>query len=345
MAAETHDDEFGTAAGRRGRDVVGGVFVFVAAAAMAGWAALELRVAGGLELDDPQVALAATAGALAVAGLLLSWTRLGRGVMLVVGLSVASQAVAAVVLAVGVVGVAGRAGAPPPLHPLPIVAALAAVAGVGATTWGHRVRRTLGRRQLVGTTVATVLGLVAVGMPSLPVYPVGDPASIPSRAAPFVVNLVGAVLVALLATAALRTSRWEALGQAGAALVLLGGQTWAEWLFGAATTLTTPIVVAALAATTLVVVVAAAGAGATAEPEVRTSTPSRPPPRTGTEGAMRGDDPDPTPVLVDDVHPPPPPRDRTDARPAAEDQRGPDDTEVVEAVDPTMVIEDERDRT
>lgn len=345
MTTETADEAPGSGASRRGRDVVAGVFVFVAAAAMAGWAMLELRAAGRLVLDDPQVAPAAVALALAVPGLLLSWTRFGRGIMLVVGLAVASQAVAAVVLALGVVGVTGRPGAPAALHPLPIVAALAGIVGVGVATLASRVRRTLGRRQLVGTTVATVLGLVAVGMPRLSVYPVGDPASITSRAAPFVVNLVGAVLVALLATAALRTSRWEALGQAGAAMALLGSQTWAAWLVDAPAAFTTPIVVGVLVAATLVVVVAAAGARANDPAHLGPSVPSRPPPPTDVERVARGRDPDPTPILGDDLPPPPPSRDRTDVLPPVEDRRGPDDTEVVETVDPTLVIEDDPDHT
>lgn len=249
------------ASGDRLRGIIAGVFVVAGVAALGTWLVTTPAVATTAVdlMRDPQASLIMVTGGVAVIGMMLAWTHAGRAVVAVAGLAVVAQATAIVVMALGGVGVIGRSGAPAPLSAWPIVAGLAGVVGTITVVWGVAPRHTIGRRQVVGAVGATVLGVTAMGLPTTAVYAVGDPGGVARRAAPFVVDLVVGVVVAMLATSPLRARRTAAMGQAAAALALLGSHTWFEATVGSVELVGLPVVVVGMAAGTVLLVALTAG--------------------------------------------------------------------------------------
>ena len=233
------------------RGFLGGMATVFAGGAMGLWLATtpQLRYLGrGLALD-PQGVMVLAAIVLAVVALLVAWSEFGRAMVVVTGLVLAGQGLLATVMALGGLGITGRPGAPTSLSVWPILAVMLGTVGAVAVLWGTHEAATIRRRQLLGSGAATLLAVAAVGVPSLQLS-VAGPATAPAMttAGPFVAQGLVGLLVMLLATAGFRRRRAAAMGQAVAAIALLGADVWWQSLAPASGALTRDQGIAALLA-------------------------------------------------------------------------------------------------
>jgi len=167
--------------------------------------------------------------------------------VVVAGLVLAAHGLLATAMAMGGLGVTGRPGAPTTVSVWPIMAVFLGVAGAVVILWGVRHEVTIRRRHLLGSGMATLLAVAAVGVPTIPLS-VAGPATTPAMttAAPFVAQGLVGLLVTLLAMAGFRARRTVALGQAVAAIAVLGADVWWQSLGSATSTLTRDQAVAAV---------------------------------------------------------------------------------------------------
>jgi hypothetical protein len=260
------------------RGFVGGLATLLAGGAMGLWMATtpQLRALGrGLALD-PQAVMVLAAIVVAFVALLLAWSAFGRAMVVVTGLVLAGQGLLATVMALGGLGITGRPGAPTSLSVWPILGALLGTTGAVVVLWRTQEEATIRRRQLLGSGAATLLAIAAVGVPTLPLSVAGPaPAPAMTTAGPFVAQGVVGLLVVLLATAGFRRRRAAAMGQAVAAIGLLGADVWWQTLAPATGTLTRDQGIAALLAVAALATWAITSGAGRPEPEVSAARTDR----------------------------------------------------------------------
>lgn len=211
------------------RGIVGGIFALLASACMVMWIILtpELRALGrGVFLDAQLVMVLATV-VVGLVAMVLSWSTFGRGMVAAVGLVLVGQGVLATVMAMGGLVITGRPGPPAPVSVWTIMAAMLGLVAVVMGVWRSPDEVVVGRRQLIGSWVATLLAIAAVGVPAMSVSVAGAaPSPLMTAAGPYVGQAMTGILVILLATAGLRARRASAVGQAVATMALMASAVW-----------------------------------------------------------------------------------------------------------------------
>lgn len=211
------------------RGFVGGLFAVLGWASMMLWIATtpQLRSMGRVMVVDPQLVMLLAIGIVAPVALLMAWSHFGRGMVAAVGLVLAGNGVLVTVMALGGLSITGRPGPPTSVSVWPIMGAMLGLAAMVVTLWRSPDEILIGRRQIVGSWVATLLAVAAVGVPSLPVSVAGAaPSPVMTPAGSYVAQATAGLLVVLVATAGLRARRGAALGQAVAAVALMGASSW-----------------------------------------------------------------------------------------------------------------------
>ncbi len=187
----------------------------------------QLRSLGRGLVLDAQLVMVLAAALVSVLALLVAWSSFGRGMVAAVGLVLTGQGVLATVMAMGGLVITGRPGPPAPVSVWPIMAAMLGLVAVVMGVWRSPDEVVVGRRQLIGSWVATLLAIAAVGVPTMPLSVAGAaPTPAMTVAGPYVGQAMTGILVILLATAGLRARRSAAVGQAVATMALMASAVW-----------------------------------------------------------------------------------------------------------------------